>query len=573
MVNESEFQTFEAVGALLVVLDVDGRVVYWNHACSDLTGYSLEEVRGRRLRDFALIPEDVELVTAAFARLRAGEHLGAFSNYWVTKAGERRWIAWSHTSSTNLDGRIQYIIKTGVDQTEHKRTEDLLEELRTTMAATLDQDETLTCVARLVVKHLADFCILDLIDDGRLRRMKVVHRDPGQAAICETFKLLPVDQRYARVVSGVVESRAPLLMAEVSPQYLESTAQDEEHLRTLRELAPRSLITVPLVARGELLGALVLVSTEPSRRYGKEDLRLAEDVAQRAALAIQNARLHDKARQDANDLREANAHMVSATIRAQEVTEEAEASQRRVEETERELRAVAEFRERFIGIVSHDLRNPLAGINALSEGLFRRGHLDEQDQRSVSRILQSVERMSRIISQLLDLTRARLGGGFPLEPKPTDLRVVCRIVAEELEPAVQLEVEGDVSGAWDPDRLAEALSNIAGNAVEHAARGTPVVVRAYPEGAEVVIEVINQGDPIPAGLLPFIFEPFRRGRQREKSPAGNLGLGLYIAKQIVLSSGGTLDARSAGGTTTFVMRLPRVAPSANPPLLRVEDRP
>ena len=120
-----------------------------------------------------------------------------------------------------------------------------------------------------------------------------------------------------------------------------------------------------------------------------------------------------------------------------------------------------------------------------------------------------------------------------------------------------------MTGTWDPDRLAEALSNIAGNAVEHAAPGTPVVVRAHPEGDEVVVEIINQGDPIPADVLPFIFEPFRRGK-RERSATGNLGLGLYIAKQIVLASGGTLDARSAGGTTTFVMRLPRQAAWASP---------
>ena len=168
-----------------------------------------------------------------------------------------------------------------------------------------------------------------------------------------------------------------------------------------------------------------------------------------------------------------------------------------------------------------------------------------------------------MIAQLLDLTRARLGGGFPIEPKPSDLRDICRNIVEEFGATIHLEIEGDLTGTWDPDRLAEALSNIAGNAIEHAAPGTPVVVKAHPEGAEVVVEITNQGEPIPADLLPFIFEPFRRGK-REKSATGNLGLGLYIAKQIVLADGGTLDARSADGTTTFVMRLPRQAAPARP---------
>jgi len=163
-----------------------------------------------------------------------------------------------------------------------------------------------------------------------------------------------------------------------------------------------------------------------------------------------------------------------------------------------------------------------------------------------------------MILQLLDFTRVRLGGGIPLDAKPVDLRDVCQTVVDEFGTNVRLEVEGDVTGTWDPDRLTEALSNIARNATEHAAPETLVVARARAEVAEVVVEITNRGDPIPATLLPFIFDPFRRGK-RETSATGNLGLGLYIAQQIALASGGTLDARSGDGETTFVMRLPRAA--------------
>jgi signal transduction histidine kinase len=257
------------------------------------------------------------------------------------------------------------------------------------------------------------------------------------------------------------------------------------------------------------------------------------------------------------DQREANEQMVRATIRAQELEVEADAATKRAEERERELRAVAEFREMFIGILGHDLRNPLASIVISAALLLRRGRLDGQDAETATRIIRSSQRMKRMITQLLDLTRARLGGGLPIEPKPTDLREVCRNVVEEFEATIQLDVEGDVTGTWDQDRLAEVLSNLLGNAIEYAAPGTVLIVKAHTDGAEVVVEVSNQGDPIPADLLPFLFEPFRRARQREKSETGNLGLGLYIARQIMLSHGGTLDAHSAGGMTTFVMRLPR----------------
>jgi signal transduction histidine kinase len=262
--------------------------------------------------------------------------------------------------------------------------------------------------------------------------------------------------------------------------------------------------------------------------------------------------------------REANEQMVRATIRAQELAVEADEAKERAEKSEQELRAVAEFRELFIGILGHDLRNPLASISMAASSMLSRSHLDEQDVDTATRIVRSSQRMGRMIAQLLDLTRARLGGGLPIEPKPTDLREICRNVADEFGPAIQLQVDGDLAGTWDADRLTEVLSNLAGNAIEYAAPETIVIIRAHPDAAQVVVEVSNQGDPIPADLLPFLFAPFRRAKQREKSATGNLGLGLYIAHQIVISHGGTLDARSADGTTTFVMRLPRCSPTDPP---------
>jgi signal transduction histidine kinase len=325
---------------------------------------------------------------------------------------------------------------------------------------------------------------------------------------------------------------------------------------------------LPLSARGELLGALVLVSSQPTRRYREEDLRLAEEIARRTAIAIENVRLYENAWNATNDLLEANQQMVGATIRAQEATEQAEAAKTRAEQSEGELREVAEFREMFIGIVGHDLRNPLGAIRLSATALLRSGRLDAEDEKKTHRIIGSQERMAKMISQLLDLTRARLGGGFPLEPKSSDLRQVCSNVVDEFDAPIRLEVDGDVTGTWDPDRVAEALSNIAGNAIDHAAPGTVVVVRVHGDDQEVVVEVINQGEPIPADVLPFIFEPFRRAKQREKSPAGHLGLGLYIANQIVHSGHGSLAAYSADGATTFLMRLPRRPPATDTDILR-----
>jgi len=219
-------------------------------------------------------------------------------------------------------------------------------------------------------------------------------------------------------------------------------------------------------------------------------------------------------------------------------------------------RELAEFRERFIGMLGHDLRNPVASIVMSAAGLLRRDELGQKDAESASIIIRGGHRMQRMITQLLDFTRVRLGGGFPIDARPADLREVCRTIVDEFGASIVLELEGDLTGVWDEDRLAEVLSNLVGNAVEYALPETAVVVRAYSEGSEVVVEIVNQGNPIPPDVLPFIFEPFRRAH-RAPSVTGNLGLGLYIAHQISLSHGGTLKAHSADGRTTFAMRLPR----------------
>lgn len=309
----------------------------------------------------------------------------------------------------------------------------------------------------------------------------------------------------------------------------------------------------------------VFPSGDTRRRQTNESLRLERDEADMGSEQKETARDNtdeklggERIGNDSTllDMREANTRMVGATIRAQELAEEAGAALKRAEQKARELAETAEFREMFMGILGHDLRTPLAAI-MLATGLMRRQQLDPVTEKQVARILRSGGRMNRMIGQLLDLTRARLGGGLPLDEKPTDLREVCQRAVEEFEAPIHLELEGDLTGIWDPDRLAEVLSNLTANAIAYAAPGTPVTLKASAEPSEVVVEIANRGEPIPPEVLPFIFDPFRRAKQREKSPAGNLGLGLYIAKQIVLSHGGTLEGHSSGGKTTFVVHLPR----------------
>lgn len=231
-------------------------------------------------------------------------------------------------------------------------------------------------------------------------------------------------------------------------------------------------------------------------------------------------------------------------------------------ERERSAEALARalhFSEMFVGIVGHDLRNPLSAIATAASLLARRAD-SEKISRPVERILGSTERMLRMIDQLLDLTRIRLGQGLPLTREPVDLRDLARAVVEELELAnqgCQLDVEatGDLEGSWDRDRIQQLLSNVVGNACTYRLPGTPVRLRldgTRPD--EVTLEVHNQGT-IPPDLLADVFEPLRAGKQPGRT---GLGLGLFISQQVALAHGGDITAASSEADgTRFTAVLPR----------------
>nr|WP_225937809.1 PAS domain-containing sensor histidine kinase [Myxococcus sp. RHSTA-1-4] len=232
---------------------------------------------------------------------------------------------------------------------------------------------------------------------------------------------------------------------------------------------------------------------------------------------------------------------------------------------EAERERTSRFREHFLGIVSHDLRNPLSAILAGANALLHAATLDERQGRAVARIARSAAGMERMIGDLLDFTRARLGDGFPLQPGPTHLDALCQEVMEELEVAWPTrELRGVLAplppGRWDRNRLVQVVSNLVGNALQHSPEGTPVTVVTRAEGPLAVLEVHNHGDPIPPELQPHLFEPFRRGPHTPGRRG--LGLGLYIAHEIVRAHGGTLTVRSSQEEgTTFTVSLPPRPPS------------
>lgn len=219
------------------------------------------------------------------------------------------------------------------------------------------------------------------------------------------------------------------------------------------------------------------------------------------------------------------------------------------------------FRDQFIGVLSHDLRTPLGVITTSAAVLALPEDNPQRRRLVVTRILNSAQRMERMIGDLLDLTRVRLGGTISLKRRRADLRELCEEAilesgAANPEAVLRLQTSGNVVGHWDADRLAQVVSNLVGNAIQHG-DGTPVTLTAKEEGDAVILAVHNSGAPIPPDLMPSIFEPLARGGGHDGGMRHSIGLGLFIARAIVSAHGGEIGVSSSNHGTTFTARLPK----------------
>jgi signal transduction histidine kinase len=263
------------------------------------------------------------------------------------------------------------------DVSEQKRVEDeerLLAEIgKILVSAGPDYQRLLTDVADILVRNIADWCTVDILQLGGAERLRVVHRDPAMGATFDALARYSARGDRPGSVKRVLDTRRPVLMSDVSPAYLESIAQDSEHLRLMRALEPGSFIVVPLLARGQILGTLSVGVSRASRRYGPEDLQAVERLADRVALAVDNARAHEA------------------------------------------LERAVVARDDVLAIVAHDLRAPLSSIVLYSQTLRRRPtEAERRNQKSLEGIQRAATRMNGLIQDLLDVARLEAGEPLPI---------------------------------------------------------------------------------------------------------------------------------------------------------------
>jgi signal transduction histidine kinase len=403
------------------------------------------------------------------------------------------------------------------------------------LAGSLDFETTLQSLVRLVVPHLADWSVIDLIgEDGGLRRVATAHVDPAKEDLVSELRrryppLLGSPQPAARAM----RDGQPVLLADVDDELIARYAIDDRHRELVTLLAPRSHLTVPLLARERVLGTISLAFAESGRRYGPDTLHVALDLAAIAALAVDNARLYQ------------------------------------------ESRDAIRVREDFLSVAGHELKTPLTAVQInlelLARAVQREPARDDQSdeargsREALARRLADVDRQMRrlgaLVDQLLDVSRLAVGR-LSLDSEEIDLAALAReIVGRVGEEAarsatrISLAAPAPVIGQWDRSRLDQVLSNLMSNAVKYGG-GQPVDVEVRDEDDHAVISVRDRGIGVAPENHARIFDKFERAVSGRHF--GGLGLGLWICRELVGAMHGTIGVDSTpGGGATFTVRLPR----------------
>jgi signal transduction histidine kinase len=530
----------------ITLQDQSGKLIFANPGAATLMGFpSLDALLAAKLSDvarrfqafdeggrsFSLEEAAARAVHAAGAkevavtiRSRVGQAAGEDQSDAPSQGrSDERWSNVRGYPIIDGEGQVVQVINVFRDVTFERRDDErreLLVRVSDELSATLDYEKTLAAVARAAVPPLGDWCAVDILEGDEVQRLA-------------TSGVPPAERRPA---GGAGDG--PNHAANTPTAGVDVIRAGRALFQPLEPGGRPSLISVPLIVGGRSVGALTLAMTESGRHYTPRDLAFAQSLADRAALAVENTRLFREA----------------ATAREKLAQQLSQEKQRRqdAEDTSR-------FAEMFVGMLGHDLRNPLNAVGMTARLLKRRG---DGDPKAIDRIVSSVERMSHMVAQLLDLTRSRLAGGIPVERTVLRLGGVIAETLDELrlvhpEKAIRWNTLGEDELPGDRVRLSQVVSNLVGNAIEHGDAKTPVTVTLSNRGDRLALIVHNAGRPIPPPLLHAIFDPFRRTTARGELARG-LGLGLFISQQIVLAHGGEIDVTStAEEGTTFTVTLPR----------------
>lgn len=485
----------------IYMLDPKGNITSWNTGAERIKGYRADEIIGRNFSCF--FPDEDVHASKPEHELEAAATAGRFEDeaWRVRKDGSRFWASVVLTRLVDRDGKLLGFAKVTRDLTEHRRAE---EERLIRARAQADAERRF----RLLVESVADYAIYLLDPNGNVSSWNVG---------AERIKGYRADEILGRNFSCFFPEED--VRGGKPKRELEQAAREgrfEEEAWRVRKDGSRFwanvVLTRLLADDGTLLG-FAKVTRDLTERGRLEEERIARARAETA--------LSEQQKRD-------------------------------------------ELREQLLGVVGHDLRSPLQSVVMATNLMIQRGALPDAEMKTAALIARNAERMSNMVSQLLDFTRVRLGGGVQMNPQQVELGELCAELVAEAEAAhpgrrIAFDADYFTAGMWDRDRLGQVIANLIGNAIQYSDPGSTVAVRVLDDGPDQVRLRIHNSGTIAADVLPTIFDPFRRGRNRSnKDKSGSLGLGLYIVREMVSAHGGTIEVKSSESEgTAFIVSLPR----------------
>lgn len=519
---------FESSMVGIGVWQRDGAITEANDGLLRMLGYQRDDLARGRLTWGAIAPRREAAKDArAFAEIERSGVCTPFERTCRRKDGASVPVL---IGGANWEGSANSGVFFAIDISEQKRAEEtqrFLAEAGRILTSSLDLEVTLKQVVELAVPAFADWCFVHLLneEDDELERVAVGSRDAARARY---FQALPsrVPLAPAFAAARVIQRGEPELVTALDETRWRAEAVDPSHLERLRWIAPRSYIVVPLLVRGESIGALTLSSSR--RDFDSSDVERAQELARRASLAIDNAKLH------------------------------------------RDTQAAVRTREEFLSVASHELKTPLNSlqlhVQMLMRGFERGGPSPEMLAKSLDAVQRQVARQTKLINELLDVSRVGLGR-LELVPEPTDLVALVREVTarfdaelERTKTPLTVVTDDEVVGLWDKSRIDQVVTNLVSNAVKYGC-GKPIEVRVEREEQHARLTVKDGGIGIAPEHRSRIFDRFERAVSERHY--GGFGLGLWIARQIVEASGGVISVESAAGAgSTFTVLLPRKGASA-----------
>ena len=403
-----------------------------------------------------------------------------------------------------------------------QRRATLLADASRVLSSSFDYQTTLAALVRLAVPALADYCALDIVEaEDKFERIGEAHADPTKTHMLREVATFPRSSLTAHhPLIRVITTGEPFLEPNITPAFIRLSFTEDSQRKIVEALGPISLICVPLVTSGKPLGALTLVTSSSGRRFNNGDLALAVDIARRAAIVVEHARLFHEAQQ------------------------------------------ATRARDDILAVVAHDLRNPLNTVSMAASLMLENTPMDRpQERRQVEIVRRAADRMNRMIQDLLDVKRLETGrlGIEPRSEPPAALIYDTLDMLRPLAASSTILLESNVAENLPPvladaARIQQVLSNLVGNAVKFTPRQGRITVCADRIDGEVRFAVIDTGPGIPAEQLPHIFGRFWQARSTDRR---GIGLGLAIAKGIVEAHRGRIWVESSVGLgSTFYFTLP-----------------